>query len=94
MYSGGRDIDDDPFVAPLHAETLAGLPPALVVLAGCDYLRDEGRLYARRLHEDGVPTEELCCTGQPHGFLNLGFPAAADVYARIGPWLRDVFASR
>ena len=48
-YLGGRDVDADPFVAPLQAESLAGLPPAIVVLGGCDPLRDEGRLYARRL---------------------------------------------
>jgi acetyl esterase len=91
-YSAGRDLDLDPFYAPLHAKTLAGLPRAIVVLGGCDPLRDEGRAYARRLQAEGVEVEELCCAGQPHGFVNFGFPAAADVYARIGPFLRSVFA--
>ena len=45
-YTGGRDLDHDPFAAPLHAESLAGLPSAFIVLGGCDFLRDEGRLYA------------------------------------------------
>jgi acetyl esterase len=90
-YLGGQDLDRDPFVSPLQAESLAGLPPAIVVLGGCDPLRDEGRLYARRLQEVGVATEELCCAGQPHGFVNFGFPAAADAFARIGPFLRSVF---
>jgi len=94
MYSGDRHIDDDPFAVPLQAESLAGLPPALVVLGGCDFLRDEGRLYAERLKEEGVPAEELCLPGQPHGFLNLGFPAAEKTYASVGRWLRNVFASR
>jgi acetyl esterase/lipase len=44
----GRNLDDDPFVAPLRAASVAGLPRAIVVLGGCDPLRDEGRLYARR----------------------------------------------
>ena len=90
-YLGGQDLDRDPFVSPLHAETLAGLPSAIVVLGGCDPLRDEGRAYARRLLDDGVAVEELCCAGQPHGFVNFGFPAAADAFERIGKFLRSVF---
>jgi acetyl esterase len=91
MYSAGRDLELDPFAAPLHAEDLASLPRALVVLGGSDPLRDEGRAYARRLRESGVAVDEVCVAGQPHGFMNLGFPASADAYARIGPWLRRVF---
>ncbi len=53
-YTSGRDLNRDPFVAPLHAESLAGLPPAIVVLGGCDLLRDEGRLYACRLRAEDV----------------------------------------
>ena len=93
-YTGGRDLNDDPFVAPLNARSLAGLPPAIVVLGGCDPLRDEGRLYARRLHDEGVEVEELCCAGQPHGFVNFGFPVAADAFARVGAFVRDVFAAQ
>jgi acetyl esterase len=87
-YAGGRDIERDPFAAPLHATTLTGLPPALVVLAGCDVLRDEGRAYAQRLEEAGVDTTEVCYPGQPHGFVNLGFPAATDAFEMIGRWAR------
>jgi acetyl esterase len=90
-YAGGRDIGRDPYAAPLHAETLAGLPPALVVLGGCDMLRDEGRAYAARLRDDGVDVTEQCYAGQPHGFMNFGFPAAADAFALVGTWLRDRF---
>ena len=70
--------------------TLWRLPPAIVVLAGCDMLRDEGRAYARRLHDDGVAVEDVCCAGQPHGFLNFGFPAAEQAYLRIGTFVRGV----
>jgi acetyl esterase len=94
MYSGGRELDRDPFAVPLQAESLTGLPPALVVVGGCDLLRDEGRQYVRRLREDGVAAEEVCFAGQPHGFMNLGFPAASEAYARIGPWLQARFAAR
>jgi acetyl esterase/lipase len=91
-YADGRDLSHDPFAAPLQAATLAHLPPALVVLGGCDPLRDEGRAYAARLHEDGVDVEEACYGGQPHGFINFELPAAADAFERIGGWLRSVFA--
>ena len=91
-YSGGRDLDDDPYAAPLFAPSLAGLPPALVVLGGCDMLRDEGRAYAERLRADGVEVEEVCYPGQPHGFVNFGFPAAALAFERTGEWLRRTLA--
>jgi acetyl esterase len=89
-YSGGRAISDDPYAAPLQAESLAGLPPALVLAAGCDVLRDEGRHYAARLREAGVPTDEVCYPGQPHGFLNMMFPAAEAAFAHLGEWLRPL----
>jgi len=91
-YSGGRELDEDPFAAPLRAGTLKGVPPALVVLGGCDVLRDEGRVYAARLRDDGVDVEEVCYPGQPHGFVNFGFPAATLAFERIGGWLRSTFA--
>ncbi len=76
----------------MRAPSLADLPPALVVLGGCDLLRDEGRLYAGRLRDAGVDVEEVCFAGQPHGFVNFQLPAAADAFERIGAWLRAVFA--
>ncbi len=91
-YSSGRDLDDDPHAVPLSAPTLAGLPPALVVLGGCDMLRDEGRAYAARMAEDGVDVEEVCYPGQPHGFVNFDFPAASLAFERIGTWVRATLA--
>jgi len=91
-YAGGRDIWRDPYAAPLHAEHLRDLPPALVVLGGCDMLRDEGRAYAARMAEHGVDVEEVCYAGQPHGFVNFDFPAAALAHEVIGQWLRARFA--
>ena len=89
-YTAGRDLDQDPYAAPLQAASLRGLPPALVVLGGCDMLRDEGHAYAGRLREDGVAVDEVCYAGQPHGFVNFGFPAADLAFERIGTWLRAV----
>jgi acetyl esterase len=91
-YSGSRDLSRDPFAVPLTASSLAKLPPALIVLGGCDPVRDEGRLYGARLRADRVEVEEYCVPGQPHGFINLGLPAAEDALARVGAWLRSTLA--
>jgi acetyl esterase len=92
-YSGANDIDRDPYAAPLHADSVADLPPALVVLGGCDVLRDEGRAYATRLRDEGGKVDEVCFAGQPHGFINFGFPAASQAFEQIGIWLRANFRS-
>jgi acetyl esterase len=91
-YSAGRDLEGDPYAVPLSAPTLRGLPPAIVVLGGCDMLRDEGRAFAARLGQDGVDVDEVCYPGQPHGFVNFGFPAADAAFARIGDWLRTTLS--
>jgi len=79
---------------PLAAQSLEGLPPALVILGGCDMLRDEGRAYADRLRDDGVDVEEICYVGQPHGFVNFAFPAADEAFERMGSWVRGIFAAK
>ena len=91
-YGGGRDLSGDPYAIPMHATTLTDLPPALVVLGGCDMLRDEGRAYAARLRADGVDVAEVCYPGQPHGFINHAYPAATPAWEQIGGWLRSLFA--
>jgi len=93
MYGGGADLSEDPYAFPLVAANLSDLPPAFVMVGSCDWLRDEGLAYAQRLSEAGVATEELISKGQPHGFLNLDFPAAAEVYDAAGTWLRQTFAA-
>jgi len=69
-YLGGT-TPTDPLAAPLHAPDLAGLPPALVLTAGYDPLRDEGEAYGARLEASGVATTVHRYEGVVHGFVSM-----------------------
>ena len=62
----------DPRAIPALYEDYTGLPPALIVTAGHDPLRDEGAEYAERLTAAGVPVNYECYEGTIHGFMNMG----------------------
>jgi acetyl esterase len=90
-YLSSRDAARDWRVSPLRAPSLAGLPPALIVTAGFDPLRDEGEIYANRLRDAGVMVDHVCYGGMVHGFLGMGklLDTAMRAVAHIGGSLQQ-----
>jgi acetyl esterase len=94
-YAGAWDDPKDPRLSPLHAADLAGLPPAVIVTAEFDPLRDEGDAYGKALRAAGVEAEVRQYDGLIHGFFDMGTisPAAQaaidESCARFGEILRS-----
>lgn len=84
LYRGTAELTD-PLLSPMFAENLAALPPALIITADIDPLRDDGVRYARKLADAGVRSRHVNYPGMPHGFFFMPriCSAAAEGIAEI-----------
>jgi acetyl esterase len=71
-YLPSRDAARDWRASPLFAASLADVPPAYVITAGFDPLRDEGIAYAQKLRAAGVTVDHIDYGGMIHGFISMG----------------------
>ncbi len=85
---------ENPLASPLRAARLDGLPPALVITAEYDPLRDQGERYADRLAQARVPVRLSRYDGMVHGFFAMGgtVDAGRTAVEQAGAQLRDWFA--
>jgi acetyl esterase/lipase len=93
-YLRGSEDVADWRASPLRIGDVAGVAPAYVITAGFDPLLDEGKAYADRLHEAGVPVIYECFEGMIHGFVTMGGMIAAAHHAiyRAATGLKQAFA--
>ena len=89
-YLASPDEGRDPRASPLRAERFDGLPPALVITAEHDPLRDEGERYAEQLAAAGVPVKLSRYDGMVHGFFAMTgqLARARDAHAEAAASLR------
>jgi len=95
-YCGKNTDLSDPYLCPLRARDLKRLPPALVITAEFDPLRDEGEAYAARLREAGNQADLKRYPGMIHGFFGMGplLTKAREATKEAASALRAAFALR
>ena len=91
LYAPGKF--DDPAVSPLLTENLQGLPPAVIINAEFDPLRDDGILYAAKLRKNGVKVWEKCFPGQIHCLFGLppGAEELKEFESMVKTAMKEVF---
>ncbi len=85
---------DSPLASPIEEPSLEGICPTMIVTAGFDPLRDEGRKYADRLVDAGVPVRYRCYDDMVHGFFGMGvlpggMGIASEICLAMGDLMHD-----
>ena len=95
MYVPDLDNREQPYVSPLRAPNVSGLPPALIITAELDPQRDEGEAYAQRLRDAGCLVTHTRYPGVVHGFFQMGGVIASGRIAitEVAEYLRLRFNS-
>jgi len=94
-YLATENDQTHPHYAVALTPSLAGLPPALVITAEFDPLRDQGEEYARRLRDEGNRAEVWRFDGMIHGFYGMaGIDRGSEAVDRSAAWLRGMFAAQ
>ncbi len=91
LYLADKSDLTHAYASPLRAESLHGLPPAYIITAQYDVLRDEGELYGKRLAEHGVETKVERFSDMNHGFIFwVGvIDPATEAVMKSAAWLRE-----
>jgi acetyl esterase len=89
-YAGAAHDMKDSRLSPLYATDVSRLPPALIIAAEYDTLRDEAGAYAERLQAASVPARCSCYPGMIHGFLQMGGLVPDDAQAAISEIARAI----
>jgi acetyl esterase len=87
-YVNNENEWTNPYVSPLLAEDVSGLPPVLFIFAECDVLVDEGLKYAKKLKDAGVTVEYHIYKGMPHGFIGRTYQKSFEALDRINSVLQ------
>lgn len=96
QYLGASDDPNHPYAVPSKARSFQNLPPALVITAEFDPLRDEGETYAKNLEAAGVPTTCTRYDGMIHGFFAMSgaVDKASQAVSEAAAAMKKVFASK
>ena len=86
-YLNNEEDAENKYASPIKADDLSDLPPALLITAQYDPIRDEGEAYGARLHASGVDVEMHRYDGLIHGFIQLPIPINENVFQTIGEFL-------
>ena len=88
-YISTEDDANNPYCSPIRANSFENLPPALIITAQYDPIRDEGEAYGKKLMENGVPTIIRRVEGAIHGFITMPIPFAYEILEEIGKFIRE-----